>query len=199
MHSKKLNMKVAIIAGSIRKGRQSFKVAQYLKQKLEERQVETNLIDLVKDPIPLFEDWSGYEAAVEKNISDIGDQLDQADAFILVTPEYHGSFSGVLKNALDFFWKEFQKKPVGVAAASTGKMGGINASTQLQHVILSLGAFPLPVKFLVPEVHQAFDDATRPTRDAITPSATKFLDDFLWFAEAIYQKQASIAEGDKVA
>lgn len=74
-------------------------------------------------------------------------------------------------------------------AVSAGKMGGINASTQLQHVILSLGAFPLPLKLLVPEIQHTFNDAFQPLRESIALSANRFLEEFLWFANAVYQKK----------
>jgi NAD(P)H-dependent FMN reductase len=178
-------MKVTIVLGSARKGRQSHKIAHYLQHQLAARAVETDLIDLAEDRLPLLEDSLGFEELIQK----IGARLAAADALIFVTPEYHGSFSGVLKNALDYFWAEFQRKPIGVATVSSGRLGGINASTQLQHVILSLGAYPLPLKLLVPEIHNAFEASSNQLNDTITESARKFLDEFLWFAEAIADKK----------
>jgi len=178
-------MKVTIVLGSARQGRQSHKIAHYLQQQLAARTVETDLIDLAEDRLPLLEDSLGIEGLIQK----IGARLAAADALLFVTPEYHGSFSGVLKNALDYFWAEFQRKPIGVATVSSGRLGGINASTQLQHVILSLGAYPLPLKLLVPEIHNAFEVSSNQLNDTITESARKFLNEFLWFAEAIADKK----------
>lgn len=182
-------MKVTIVLGSIRKGRQSHKVAYFLQKKLTERAIETDLIDLAETPLPIFGANSQYSYSLEDNIIGIINRLQKADALVLVTPEYHGSFSGVLKNALDHFWIEFGKKPIGVVTTYSGRMGGINASTQLQHVILSLGAYPLPLKFLVPHIQTAFDTSLIPLSDSISSSADKFLDEFLWFAEAIAAKK----------
>ncbi|MEX0771942.1 MAG: NADPH-dependent FMN reductase [Balneolales bacterium] len=183
-------MKVAILTGSVRNERQSHKVAYYLEQQLKERSIETDLIDLRENPLPVFEDPSGQYADLPDHIRELGDRLGQADALLLVTPEYHGSFSGVMKNALDYFWSEFSKKPIGVATASAGRMGGINASTQLQHVILSLGAYPLPGKLIVPEVQNAFyDESYEPQNERIIKSTNKFLDEFIWLVEAVYQKK----------
>lgn len=184
-----ITMKTAIILGSIRTGRQSHKVAYYLEQVLLQKGVDTDLIDLAKDSLPVLEQQPTPGPELTAKIQHISQRLRQADAIIFVTPEYHGSFSGVLKNALDYFWAEFSKKPIGVATASAGKMGGINASTQLQHVILSLGAFPLPLKLLVPEVQHAFDKTFKPQTEKMVKSTEKFLDEFLWFADAVYQKK----------
>lgn len=183
-------MRVAILLGSARAGRQSHKVAYYLEKNLKERGIETDLIDLAKDSLPILEERVGHHPQLPEKIQNISDRLNEADALLFVTPEYHGSFSGALKNALDYFWAEFHKKPIGVAAVSSGKMGGINASTQLQHVILSLGAYPLPLKLLVPEIHSTFNDDFEPLNEGIKRLVHKFLDEFLWFADAMYQKKA---------
>jgi azobenzene reductase len=182
-------MKVTILLGSVRTGRQSFKVAYYLKKQLEERSIQTNLIDLAETPVPIFGEQANRPAAVLESIKKISRQLQEADGLILVTPEYHGSYSGVIKNALDYFWGEFKTKPIAVAAASAGRMGGINASTQLQHVILSLGAYPLPLKLLVPDIQNAFDNSFNALNESVASSAAKFLDEFLWFTEAVSNKK----------
>jgi NAD(P)H-dependent FMN reductase len=184
-------MNVAILLGTVRQGRQSHRAAYYLEKQLKKQGVNTDLIDLAKHPLPVFGSPESGGSSTRKIINDIGMRLEQADALILVTPEYHGSFSGALKNALDYYWSEFQKKPVGVVAASSGRMAGINAATQLQHVILSLGAFPLPSKFLVSNINQAFNDLYEPQLEQIKTRARKFLNEFLWFAGALYQKKGS--------
>ena len=178
-------MKVAILLGSVRKDRQSFHLAHYLQKLLSNSGTHTDLIDLALTPLPIY----GEKGGNESHVDDIGNVLNQSDAILFVSPEYHGSFSGAMKNALDYFWIEFKKKPVGVATASAGRMGGINASTQLQHVILSLGAYPLPLKLLIPEVQHAFDDSSEALSDSINQSAITFIDEFLWFAEAIENRK----------
>lgn len=188
-------MKIAIVLGSIRKERQSHRVAYHLEKMLIQRNIETYVIDLLIHPLSIFgqpaQDYSQLE-----NIKQIGVRLTESDALIFVTPEYHGSFSGVLKNALDHFWIEFHKKPIGIAATSTGKFGGLNAATQLQHVILSLGAYPLPLKLLIPEIHRAFDDSFETQLVNLSKSTNRFLDEFLWFADAVSQKKISEATNE---
>lgn len=182
-------MKITIVIGSARLGRQSHKVAYYLEKILKERDIQTELIDLGKESLPIMDEQVEEGSELADKIQAISRRLEEADALILVTPEYHGSFSGVLKNALDYFWAEFKKKPIGVVTASAGKMGGINASTQLQHVILSLGGFPLPLKLLIPEVQDAFNESFEPVRAGIDGRAHKFLDEFFWFADAVYRQK----------
>lgn len=145
------------------------------------------MIDLAEHPLPMMEEDNGRLRSPADDVSIIGAQLKEADSMILVSPEYHGSFSGVLKNALDFYWAEFKRKPIGVVTTGSGKMGGINASTQMQHVVLSLGAFPLPTKLLISEIQHAFDEQNQPLREDIVKNTDRFLNDFVWFAGAIVQ------------
>ncbi|HET9278152.1 MAG TPA: NADPH-dependent FMN reductase [Flavitalea sp.] len=183
-------MKCAIILGSIRIGRQSHRIAYYLEKKLRERGIDVIMIDLAEHPLPMMEEDNGRLRSPADDISIVGAKLKEADSMILVSPEYHGSFSGVLKNALDFYWAEFKKKPIGVVTTGSGKMGGINASTQMQHVVLSLGAYPLPTKLLIPEIQYAFNDQYEPLREDIIKNSDRFLNEFTWFANAIVVAKA---------
>jgi azobenzene reductase len=176
-------MKIAILLGSVRTGRQTHKIAYYLENKLNELGVQAQLLDLATDPVPLMDER--YSKVSSPEIASLGNSLKEADAILLVSPEYHGSFTGVLKNALDYYWAEFARKPIGVVTTGSGKLGGINASTQLQHVILSLGAYPLPFKLLIPEIQHAFDAQMQPIREDVVRNTNKFLNEFVWFANAI--------------
>lgn len=187
-------MKCAIILGSIRIGRQSHKIAYYLENKIRQKGIDVTMIDLAEHPLPMMEEDNGRLRSPADDISVIGTQLKEADSIILVSPEYHGSFSGVLKNALDFYWAEFKKKPIGVVTTGSGKMGGINASTQMQHVVLSLGAYPLPTKLLIPEIQHAFNEQHEPLREDIIKNTERFLNDFSWFANAIVTAKSEQSE-----
>jgi NAD(P)H-dependent FMN reductase len=178
-------MRVAIIIGSIREGRQSQKAAYFLQKKLNGRLIDTDIIDLAAYPLPIMEERITSDPNPPINALLISEKLKNSDALILVTPEYQGSFTGVLKNALDYFLPEFSKKVIGVATTAGGRMGGINASVQLQHVILSMGAYPLPQKLIVSEIQNAFDEEFNPKQELLAKQAEKFVDEFVWFAQAI--------------
>jgi len=182
-------MKIAILIGSIRQGRQSQKIAHYLQHQLAAKGLDIDLIDLADNPLPMLEERVGRHPQLPPVVQELSHRLHAADALIFVTPEYHGSFSGVLKNALDYFSSEFTRKVVGIVTVSAGKLGGINAATQLQQVILSVGAYALPTKLLVPEVYGAFSDTHELTSEHTARSAVRFVDEFCWLVEAIYAKK----------
>ncbi len=178
-------MKVAILIGSIRKGRQSQKAAYLIEKKLKERGAEVDIIDLAETSLPMLEERADRDPQVAPEVIAVGKRLSVSDSVILLSPEYHGSYTGVLKNALDYYRAEFQKKPIGVIAVSSGKMAGINASVQMQHLVLSMGAYALPQKFLVPDINNTIDEQGNTEVAALQAQADKFTDEFVWLTQAI--------------
>ncbi|MEM4781189.1 MAG: NAD(P)H-dependent oxidoreductase [Halalkalicoccus sp.] len=82
----------------------------------------------------------------------------EADAILLGTPMYHGSYSGVLKNALDHCgFDEFEDKTVGLLAVSGGSFP-ITALEHLRSVCRALNAWVLPHQAAIPRAHSAFED-----------------------------------------
>jgi NAD(P)H-dependent FMN reductase len=183
-------MKILIISGSVRTGRRSHDVAIELQKRfIRHGAAETEILDLAVYNLPVLEEkfLSGKE--MPKGLAEIQKLLDTADAMIFLSPEYHGSYSGALKNAIDYFWKEFMRKPIGVVAVASGRFGGINASTEMQQLVLSLGGFPMPYKLLIPTVQNAFDESGNIPDEALSKSFDKFVQEFTWFAEAIADRK----------
>ncbi|MEZ4772996.1 MAG: NAD(P)H-dependent oxidoreductase [Bacteroidia bacterium] len=179
-------MKVSIILGSVREGRKTHRVAHHLVKLLDAQPgVETLLMDLESYDLPLLKDRWEEQVPVNPVLAEFSARLKSSDALIFVSPEYHGSYTGVLKNAVDHFWTEFSRKPIGVVATGAGKFGGINASTEMQLLILSLGAFPMPYKLLVPNVNKIFASDDMPLDEQFEKSVDKFVSEFLWFAGAL--------------
>lgn len=82
----------------------------------------------------------------------------QAQGVILGTPEYHASFSGVIKLALDLMgFEQFEGKLVGLVGVSGGKMGAVNALTSLRMVGRSLHAWVVPEQVSISEAWRAFN------------------------------------------
>ena len=78
---------------------------------------------------------------------------------ILGTPEYHGSYSGVLKNALDLMgFEEFEGKMIGLVGVSAGALGANNAISTLRSVGRSLHAWVVPDQVSIPLADAVFAD-----------------------------------------
>ena len=82
-----------------------------------------------------------------------------AHGILLGTPEYHGSLSGVLKNALDLMgFDEFEGKMIGLVGVSAGRMGAFDALNTLRNVGRALHAWVVPEQVSIPEVSRVFSN-----------------------------------------
>jgi azobenzene reductase len=183
-------MNILIISGSVRTGRKSHDVAVELQKRFMAYGLnDTNVLDLATYNLPVLEEKYISGKEMPNGLSEVKELLDKADAMIFLSPEYHGSYSGALKNAVDYFWHEFMRKPIGVVAVASGRFGGINASTEMQQLILSLGGFAMPYKLLIPVVQNAFDENGGVKEDMLSKGFDKFVMEYAWFAEAIIDKK----------
>ncbi len=186
-------LNVVVISGSIRQGRQTHKLAVYLYEQIGRRaSIEAHLVDLAQTPLPILDKMPDVYVQTHNGVKEMSQLLYNADAIVWVSPEYHGSFSGVLKNALDFFWHEFSRKPVGVATATNGKFGGINASVQMQQLALSMGSYAMPYKLIVPHIDRVFDSKNRPIEPTLIKETELFIDELLWLSEAVARQKAMV-------
>jgi NAD(P)H-dependent FMN reductase len=184
-------MNILIISGSVRTGRRSHDVAVELQKRfINHGLTDTHILDLAVYNLPVLEEkFLSGSSDMPEGLVEIQQRLDRSDAMVFLSPEYHGSYSGALKNAVDYFWKEFMRKPIGVVAVASGRFGGINASTEMQQLVLSLGAFPMPYKLLIPTVQQAFDQSGKITDDLLSKNFDRFVQEYAWFAEAISDRK----------
>ncbi|WP_159999076.1 NADPH-dependent FMN reductase [Roseomonas sp. 18066] len=120
--------------------------------------------------IPLYDDdlrQQGYPAPVEA----LRRAVAGADAVLIATPEYNRSFSGVLKNALDWVSRPpappLGGKAVAVVGVSPGALGTGVAHYQLKHVLTAMGAYVVPgAEVMVGHAAQKFDTEGRLTDEA---------------------------------
>lgn len=181
---------IPIIVGSTRRDRQSIKVARFVLAKLQQRKnVQAELLDLLEYNFPIMEERLHRRDDPPPRLQEFADKIARADSLIIVTPEYNHGYPGVLKNALDYLLPEYERKPIGIVTVSAGGFGGINCLAQLRLVTLAMGAFPIPENLSVSRVQDAFKDDG--TMDAsYEKRATTFLDEVLWFTEAIVDRKA---------
>ena len=118
---------------------------------------ETRLLDLRVYEL-MFSTGRVDEATCPPDVLRLRRDLRAAQGIILGTPEYHASFSGVLKNALDLMgFDEFEGKMLGLLGVSGGRLGAINALTSLRMVGRALHAWVVPKQVSIAEAHRAFD------------------------------------------
>ena len=115
------------------------------------------LIDLRDYELPFCAGKIG-ELEHSEDVVRLRQALQQAQGVILGTPVYHGSFSGVLKNALDAMgFEEFEGKIIGLVGVSGGALGAADALTGLQVVSRSLHAWVIPQQVSIAEAWKVFE------------------------------------------
>jgi NAD(P)H-dependent FMN reductase len=118
---------------------------------------EVEVFDLRKNPLPIY-DGRSDESTYPANVHLFKKKMLEADGFILGSPEYHGSISGVLKNALDFIGaRELEGKFVALVGTAGGALGATNTLNTLNIICRTLHAWPLPSMPSVPQSYMAFN------------------------------------------
>jgi len=124
----------------------------------KEAGAKIKLIDL-QDYDLIFCDGKEDETNYPKDVFRLRSDVREAQGIILGTPEYHGSFSGILKNTLDLMgFDEFEGKMVGVVSVSGGVMGGLEAASSLRNICRALHSWVIPEQAVIPEAWKAFQD-----------------------------------------
>ena len=180
-------LKITIVSGTKRLGRKTPKVGAYLEKLFKEHPEvqEVNLLDVATYDFPVMEERRGRLDNPPAGLDEFGEALDRADAIVFISPEYNGSYAGAFKNTIDYFRKEFERKPIGVVTVSDGRLGGVNASHDLQKLILALGGYAMPKKLMVSNVGRVFDDNGEVVDKKKKKSAPAFAAELLWLATAI--------------
>jgi NAD(P)H-dependent FMN reductase len=184
-------LSVIIISGSIRQNRNSHRVSLHLQSRLNEgSQTSASIIDLSAEPIPLLNDAWDKHPEHQEVFTSLVRQMEKADAFIWVSPEYNGSFTPALKNFVDNFpLSLLKKKPIGIVSVSTGGIGGIRGGIQMQQLALAVQAYAVPQMLLVPQVTTKFDEQGTLLDELYTKQLNLFVNELTWIGEAIKEKK----------
>ena len=179
-------MNIEIISGSPRKDSVSHRVALFLQKHLSEKTGHSiNIIDVRDWNLPLLQHIFTSVEKTPDAYKPLAEKMFAADAFILVTPEYNGSFSPALQNLVDHFPKQ-SHKAFGIVTASPGAMGGMRASQQLLLLIPALFGVASPHMLVTPMVDKKFDAAGNLTDAGFGKAIETFINEFLWLAETLH-------------
>lgn len=132
-------LRVMLVVGSLNKNSATRAVLTHLSQDLLKLGCAIDILDLMKEPLDLFNPDSAYGSAVYAGVQL---RVEAADVIVLGTPDYHGSISSVLKNFLDHFWTEFAGKLFATIVASHEK--GLTVTDQLRTVARQCYAWSMP-------------------------------------------------------
>ena len=183
---------ISVIVGSTRQGRFSEKPAQWIFQHLQKRDaIAARLLDLRDFPMPFFDQpmtpatpgRAPYENEVVKRWTAA---IAASDGFVFVTPEYNYGPAAVLKNALDWVYPEWNRKPA--AFVSYGTVSGARAVQQLRETLIELQMASIRPSVHIPVAtlwaHYQGGDVGKGLAELETP-AKAMIDDLLWWTSAL--------------
>jgi len=181
--------RIGIIIGSTRPGRFADKPAEWISARANARgEFDVELLDLRDYPLPFFEEkaspaWGPSENPVAKRWQQ---KIDSLDGFIIVAAEYNRGPTAALKNALDYAYREWNRKPV--AFVGYGGVGGARAVEQLRLHAIELQMSPIRagVHILMPDFLAVMQgDKSLAELDHLNRSADDMLAQFSWWVRAL--------------
>ncbi|MDF3292220.1 MULTISPECIES: NADPH-dependent FMN reductase [Streptomyces] len=183
-------IRVAVIIGSVRKGRLGPTIANWFTGIAGQREdLQIDLVDLADYDLPnRLTDEPGPE--LTESLGKVGPRLAEADAFVVVTPEYNHSYPGSLKALIDWHTVEWHAKPVGFISYG-GQAGGIRAVEHLRPIFSEAHAMTIRQTVVFHQPWDQFDDKGELRNPTGAENAAKaLLDQLAWWAGALVEWKA---------
>jgi len=183
---------VQVIIGTTREGRFSERVARWTMDRLSTRDdFKVELVDLRDHPLPFFDGVSPLRTQRDYPRDDVarfGQTIDRADGYIVLSAEYNHGYPAVLKNAMDWTFVEWRRKPISFIA--WGNVGGARVVAQLREVAVEFEMAPLRhAVHILPEpmiaARQATDAADTSMFTSLEPRLDLLASDLAWWVHTL--------------
>ncbi|HET8709538.1 MAG TPA: NAD(P)H-dependent oxidoreductase [Candidatus Saccharimonadales bacterium] len=186
-------MKIAVIVGSTRQGRQTDRLAKWVEHDLKSK-ADVEVLDLKDYPLPFFPEAVSPRYNPERQPSAEAkkwlDKVAEFDGYVIVTPEYNRSMSAVLKNAIDYLDYQLERKPV--ALVGHGSAGGAQAIANLRSALPGVGAVTVPqALYFTDRLGETIDEAgvlseeKREQPHGAQAQLDAQMNELVWYAEAL--------------
>lgn len=151
-------------AGSTRKASFNKRLAVAAGRLAAEHGAEVTQVDLREYPLPLYDGDLEGASGIPDNADRLFNLLKSHDAFLIASPEYNGSISGVLKNMIDWVSRPregelslaaFSGRTAGIMSASPGPLGGLRGLVHLRAILGNIGMLVIPEQVAVGTAHEA--------------------------------------------
>ncbi len=185
------NMKILIICGSIAQKSHTRALLQYCETLLTDRNIEVEFWDLLTRPLSFVipEFHKDPTQTPNENVKALNTAVKNADGIILGSPLYHGSYSGVLKNALDNLpYDAFKNKPVGLVS-NGGMRNGAHPCEHLRLVVRALYGYVLQSQIGTGEKdYKEVVDKYELEEKEIKDRAVRLVDELITFASVLLER-----------
>lgn len=186
-----MSLNIPVLLGTTRENNGSKRVAKFVAEIANSIEgITSQIVDPAELNLPGDgNDESAKDPVYSKITAD-------ADAFIIVTPEYNHSFPGSLKRMLDSELKNYIHKPVGFCGVSSGRFGGTRAIEALVPVTRELGMVPTFGEVFFGNVWTLFDDNGQITEpEKYTEFVTNLLTEVTWMAKSLKWGRENLESG----
>ncbi|HAG80229.1 MAG TPA: NADPH-dependent FMN reductase [Cyanobacteria bacterium UBA11162] len=149
-------VKIVGISGSLRPKSYSYQALKLAIQRVEALGASAEVLDLREMQLPFCigsDDYPGYPDVVR-----LRETVQNADGLILVSPEYHGSVSGVLKNALDLMSFDHLSGKVSGLISVLGGQSNSNALNDLRVILRWVHGWVIPEQIAIGQAWKAFGE-----------------------------------------
>jgi NAD(P)H-dependent FMN reductase len=184
-------LKIKVIIGSTRPDRFGDKPAAWIAEEAKKKGLDVEVLDLRDYPLPFFNEAlpvgllnGNYSVEIAKKWAA---KIAEADGFIMTVAEYNHGYTAVLKNAIDYVYSEWFKKPVGFVAY--GVAGAISASDQLKIVLNQVQMMVMPGVHIV-DSRNALDQNGKLDAAKFEARKNTMLDQLIWWGNALQEARA---------
>jgi NAD(P)H-dependent FMN reductase len=168
-------MQITLVAGSNRQNATSTILLKYMETLFVKQKISVSFIDLAELQLPLF---SPDNRDFPTNVSYLLEEIEKADGLVLATPEYHGSISGALKNALDYVSMDKVAGKAVLSVSSAGGPFGMSSLTHLQVIVRNLHGINCPEWVSIGSGTNTFDEDGIPQDNGTKRRVQKALETF---------------------
>lgn len=160
--------KILAFSGSLRRDSFNQKLVKNAANDATEAGAEVTVIALRDYPLPLYDQDEFDQGGFPETVLQLKQLFKSSQGFLIASPEYNGSFSGVLKNAIDWLSRAepgedplalscFRGKCAALMSTSPGPLGGLRGLEPVRSVLTNVGMLVLPQSRAIPSAFQAFD------------------------------------------
>ncbi|WP_406157295.1 NAD(P)H-dependent oxidoreductase [Streptomyces sp. NBC_00882] len=183
---------VALVIGSNRHGRFGPVVADWLLDRLRDRDdLVPEIVDVAETDLPMT---MAPSPEVTAALASVTPKLASADAFVVLTPEYNHSYPAGLKNLIDWHFTEWQAKPVALVSYG-GISGGLRAVEHLRQVFAELHAVTVRDTVSFHNAGGSFADGRLKDPSGPDAAAKTMLDQLVWWGRVLREGRAARSYG----
>jgi chromate reductase len=168
--------KILAFSGSLRQGSFNTQLVKVAAAGAEQAGADVDVINLQDFPMPIYDqDWFDQNGFPD-SVLQLKALMKSAQGLLIASPEYNGSVTGALKNAIDWVSRPepgeaplalscFKQKTAAIMATSPGGLGGLRGLSHLRDILEGVGVTVIPTQKAVPSAFQVFDQAGNLTDD----------------------------------